>query len=80
MVEVMRLDDNDNDNGDGAGRDDVGDSDGGARTETEGRGAEVGKQPADMVMGHDQDADGRVALAPPIAVEERSVVGTSPQP
>ena len=80
MVEVMRLDDNDNDNGDGAGGDDVGDSDGGAHAETEGRSAEVGKQPADMVMGHDQDADGRVALAPPIAAEEPSVDGTSPQP
>jgi len=60
MVEVMRLDDNGND--DGAGSDDVGDSR-----------AEVGEQPADMVIGHDQDADGRVALALPIAIEEPSV-------
>jgi len=67
MVEVMRLDDNGNDDG-AAGRDDVGDSR-----------AEVGEEPADMVIDHDQDADGRVALAPPIAVEEPSVDGSSPQ-
>lgn len=51
MVEVMRLDKNDND--EGGGGDDVGDSDGAARAETEDRGAELGNQPADMVTGGD---------------------------
>lgn len=70
MVEVMRLDDNDKDDDDGGGGDDASGSDGAAR-------AEVREQPADMVSGRDQDADGRVARASPIAVEEPSVF---PQP
>ena len=75
MVEVMRLDDNEKDDEDGGGGDDVSGSDGGAHAETEGRGAEVREQPANR----DQDADGRVARASPIAVEEPSVDGSSPQ-
>jgi hypothetical protein len=80
MVEVMRLDDNDKHDDGGGGGDDASGSDGRARAETEGRGAEVREQPADRVTGRDQDADGRVARASPIAVEEPSVDGSSPQP
>lgn len=80
MVEVMRLDDKDKDDDDGGGGDDASGADGGPRAETEGRGAEVREQPADRVTGRDQDADGRVARASPVAVEESSVEGRSPQP